>query len=129
MKYPCFYFFRLAHIPEVFAEVAAGTAGYVHFTLVLVMADGALPFVIVVYYDFPVKAAYVAVIALRIEFGILYVVVNVFDDVLNSRKIMAHIRYFHVGYSPARRNLLELTFERKFRSEERRVGKECTGAC
>ena len=79
------------------------------------MADGALPFVVVVYDNFAVKPAHVAVVAFSVEFGVLDIIVNEFDYVLYRRKVMTHIGYFDVGNGAARRNLLELAFEHEFR--------------
>ena len=55
-------FLGLADVPEVFAEVTARAARYVHFALVLVVADGAFPFVVVVYDNFAVEAAYLTIV-------------------------------------------------------------------
>ena len=57
-----FDFFGFAHVPEVFAQVAAGTAGYVHQVMVFVAAVRAFPFQIVVDDNFAVEAAHMAVV-------------------------------------------------------------------
>ncbi len=96
MQYTGLYFLRLAHVPEIFAEISAGTAGYVHFTLVFIVADGAFPLIIVVDNNFAVEAAHVTIVRLSVKFGILDIVVNEFDNVLYRGKVMAHIGNFHV---------------------------------
>ena len=71
MQYTGLYFLRLADVPEIFAEISAGTAGYVHFTLVFIVADGAFPLIIVVDNNFAVEAAHVTIVRLSVKFGIL----------------------------------------------------------
>lgn len=114
MQYSCLDFLSLTHVPEVLAEVAAGTACYVHFALVLIVADGALPFVVVVYDNFAVEAANVAVIRFGVEFGVLDIVVDKAHDVLHRSKVLAHIGNFDVRDCTARRNFLELAFKLEF---------------
>ena len=78
------------------------------------MADGAFPFVVVVYRYFAVEAANVAIIRLGVKLRILDIIVNVFYNVLHGGQVVAHIGYFDVGNSSARGNLLELAFKREF---------------
>ncbi len=104
-------FLGLAHVPEVFTKISASTAGNVHFALVLVVANGAFPFVVIVYYNFAVETANVAIVALGVEFGVLNVVVNKLHNIGKRGKVVAHIGNFNVRNCSARRNLLELAFE------------------
>ena len=62
MQYPGFDFFRLAYVPEIFSQISAGAAGHVHLGVVLVMALGAFPLVVIVDHDLPVIAADHAVV-------------------------------------------------------------------
>ena len=85
MQHSSLNFLGLPHVPEVLAQIPAGAARYVHFALVFVVANGALPFVVVVYYYFAVKAANVAIVRFRIKFRVLDIVVNKPYNVLDSR--------------------------------------------
>ena len=82
--------------------------------MILVVAVGALPLVVVVDDDLAVVAADVAVVALGVEFGVLDIVVDELDDLLHRLQIVLHVRDFDVGDAPARRNGLELRFELEF---------------
>ena len=114
MQHARLYLFRLADVPEVFAEISARAAGYVHLALVFVVADGAFPLVIVVDDNFAVESADLAIVGLGVEFGVLDVIVNKLDDVFESRKVVAHVGNFDVGYCAAGRNFLELAFKLEF---------------
>ena len=114
MEYSRFNFLGFAHVPEILAKVAASTAGYVHLSLILVVADGAFPFVVVVYYNFSVEAANVAIVRFGVKFGVLDIIVYKTHNVFHSRKVLAHIGNFDIRYCSARRNLLELAFESEF---------------
>ena len=71
----------LTHVPEIFAQISARAAGDVHLALVLVVADGALPLIVVVNYNFAVETAYMAVVGFGIEFCVLDIVVNKLNHV------------------------------------------------
>ena len=60
-----------------------------------------LPLVIVVDDNLSVIAAYVAVVALGIELGILYILIDILDYLAHSLEIMRHVGYLHVGNTSA----------------------------
>lgn len=62
MKYSGFNFLCLTDIPEVLSKVTAGTSGYIHFILILVAALRTFPFIVIIYNDFAIIAANVAVV-------------------------------------------------------------------
>ena len=96
MKHAGFYFLGLAYIPEVFAKVSAGTAGNIHSLLILVVASGTFPLIVIVNDYLSVKAADMAVVGFRVEFGILNIVVYKADNILKCFEIMAHIGDFNI---------------------------------
>ena len=98
-------------IPEIFAQVAAGPADNRQFVAVLVMAARAFPLVVIVEDDFAVKAAFVAVVELGIEFAVSNMVVNILDHGQDGRDIMRHIGDFGVADAAARRFVFEISFE------------------
>lgn len=104
----------LAEVPEIFAEITARAARHVHLFVIFVVAVGTFPLIVVVDDDLPVVAADVAIIALGIEFGILDVVVNISDDFFHGFEVVLHIGDLDVGNAAARRDGLELAFEREF---------------
>ena len=101
----------LAHVPEVLPQVAAGAPGDVHLGLVGVVAHGALPLEILVDLDLPVEAAALAVVALGVELGVLDVVVDEPDHVLEGLQVVAHVGDLHIGDTPAGGDPLELALE------------------
>ena len=101
----------LAHVPEVFTQVAAGTAGDVHLGLVLVVTGRALPLKVGVELDLAVVAAALAVVALGVELGVLDVVVDEADHILQGLQVVAHVGDLHIGDTAAGGNLLELALE------------------
>ena len=96
MQHPCFNFLCFAYIPEIFAQVTAGSAGYVHFCMVFVVASRTFPLVAFIDNNFPVKSANLAIVALGVELSVLNVVVNKPNYVLNGLGVMAHVGNFHI---------------------------------
>ena len=111
MQHPRFDLLGLAHVPIVFAQIAAGAAGDVHLGPVLVVADGALPLVVIVDDDLPVVAAHLTVVALGVELGILDVVIDKADHLFQRLQIVAHVGDLYIGDAPAGGDLLELGLE------------------
>ena len=79
--------------------------------MVLVVAGRALPLVVVVDNNLSVEAAYLAVVALGVELGVLDVVVDEADNLLQSLQVVAHVGNLHIGDAAAGGNLLELGLE------------------
>ena len=77
MKHSCLYLFGLAHVPEVLAQITAGSSGNIHLGVVLVVTLRTFPFVIIINCDFTVPAAYVAIIGFGVKFRILNIIVNI----------------------------------------------------
>jgi hypothetical protein len=71
MQHPVFNLFRLAHIPEVLAQVPAGAAGDIHLLAVFVAAIRALPNEIIIHRNLAIESAHMAVIAAGIELSVL----------------------------------------------------------
>ena len=105
--------FRLTHIPEILAKITACTSCNIHLRVILIAAVGALPLVVVVDDDLPVIAAHLAVVALGVEFGVLDVVIDEADDLLQGLQIVAHIGDLHIGDAAAGGDLLELALKGK----------------
>ena len=82
--------------------------------MVFVVAVGAFPLVVFIDDDLAVIAADVAVVAFGVEFGVLDVIVDEFDDLFHRLQIVLHIGDLDVGDAPARRDGLELRLEREF---------------
>jgi len=104
-------FFGLTDVPEVFAKVTAGTASYVHFSVIFVVASGTFPFAVSVDNDLSVKSADVTVVTLGVELSVLNVVVDKLNDFSKRGQIVSHIGDLNVGDSAAGGNSLELALE------------------
>ena len=115
MQNSFFNFLCSALIPELRADVSAGSAGNIHFILIGIAAIRAFPnqlaVVILAYFDLAVIPASLAVIALCIKLGVHYIIVNKLHNRNNRVDIVLQIRYFHVADRAARGKLLELGFE------------------
>ena len=72
-------FLRPPFVPEIFTQIAAGTADDGQFVAVFIMAARTFPFIIIVEDDFTVKATFMAVIELGIKFAVRDVVVDILD--------------------------------------------------
>ena len=96
MKYSCFYFFGLADIPEVFAEVTACSSGNIHLVVVLVMALRAFPLKIIVNNNLSVVTTYLAIVRFGIKFGVLYIIIYVLDHFFKCREIMSEVRNLNI---------------------------------
>ena len=108
---------RAALVPELGADVAAGTAGDVELRLVGVAALRALPdelaALVLDDLDLAVEAAHLAVVALGVELGVHDVVVDELHDREDRRQVVLHVRHLDVGDRASGRELLELRLERE----------------
>lgn len=111
VQYPCLYFFGLADIPEVFAEISACAACNAHLCAVGVSTARALPLILVIYYYLSVKATARAVIALGVKLCILNIVIDKLDNLGKCGKIICNIGYLDIAYSSAAGYFLELRLE------------------
>ena len=111
VQHPGLDLFGLAHVPEILAQIAASAARDVHLRVILIAAVGALPLVVVVDDDLPVIAAHLAVVALGVELGVLDVVVDEADDLLQRFQVVAHIGDLHIGDTAAGGDFLELALK------------------
>ena len=108
------YLLRSALIPELGPDIAAGTSCDVHHRLVPVMTLWTLPdeLSVVVYYLYlAVVAAHLAIVALGVQLGIHYIIVDKSDDLQYGRDIVLHIRHLDVADSAARGKMLEFRLE------------------
>src|SRR5574344_521985 len=112
MQYTLFDFLRAPLIPVLCADVAACSARDIHCCLIAVAAVRTFPdefsVIISLYLNLARVAALLAEIALRIEFGIHDVVVDMSEQRHYRRKIVFHVRYFDIAHSASGRKLLEL---------------------
>ena len=113
MHYSSLNFLRLADVPEILAQITTGTTDNRHLGMVLVMADRAFPFVVVINGNFAVKAADMAVIRLGVEFSVLNIVIDEFNNLFQCFQIMAHVRNFYIRNCATGGNVLELAFKFK----------------
>ena len=116
MKHAFLYFLRSALVPELRADITAGTARDVEFALIAIAAIRALPNEFTVVFDnlyLAVETALLAIVGLRIELGIHYVVVYEFHYAEHRFEIVLHIGHFDVRYRAAGRQRLELALYRK----------------
>ena len=100
-----------ALVPELGADVAAGTAGHIHLALVGVAALGALPDQLAVFLgdlDLTVPAADLTVVALGVQLGVDDVVVDELHYFQNGGDIVLHVGDFHVADGAAGGEVLEL---------------------
>ena len=108
-------FLCTALVPELGADVAAGSSCDAHLVLVAVAAVRAFPDEFAGFIfddaDFSVIAACHAVVALRVQFCVHDVFIDVLHDGQDCRDVRLHIRYFDVGNSAARGESLEVGFE------------------
>ena len=104
-------FLRPPFVPEIFTQIAAGTADDGQFVAVFIMAARTFPFVVVVEDDFTVKATFMAVIELGIEFAVRDVVVDVLDHGQDSRDIMGHVGDFSIADAAACRFIFKIGFK------------------
>ena len=111
MKHPVTDFLRSALIPELCADITAGTSCNVHFILIGVAAVRTSPNELALFLDnldFSVPTAFLTVVALCVKLCINNVVVNELHNRENSVDIVLHIGNFNVAYCTAGRKLLEL---------------------
>ena len=87
-------------IPELCADVSAGSARHVHLILIAVVAVGAFPNELAVFFhdsDLAVESAYLTVVALGVQLGIHDVVVDKLDDLQHSGQVVLHIGHFQIS--------------------------------
>ena len=92
-------FFGATLVPELGANVAAGTASNVELFLVAVAAMRALPNQLSVVFDdlnLAVEATFLAIVALGVQLCLHDVVVDVLHHTDNGLQVVLHIRHFHV---------------------------------
>ena len=115
MQYAVFDFLGTALIPELGADVAAGSSGDAHFVLVAIAAVRAFPDELAVFVfddlDLSIIAADHAVVALGIQLCVHDIFIDVLHDGENGRDIRLHVRDFDVGDRAARGELLEIGFK------------------
>lgn len=88
-------FFGATLVPELGANVAAGTTSNVKIFLVAVAAMRALPHQFAIIFhdlDLAVEATFLAVVALGVQFRVHDVVVNVLNHTNNGLQVVLHIR-------------------------------------
>ena len=115
MQNSFFNFLGSALIPELSADIAAGTAGNVHLALIGVAAGGALPdqlaALVLFDHDLTVVAAALAVVALGVELCIHDMIVDKLHNGNDRIQIVLHIRHFHIADSAAGGQRLEFGFQ------------------
>ena len=115
MQYAVFDFLGTALIPELGADVAAGSSGDAHFVLIAIAAVRAFPDELAIFVfddlDFSIIAADHAVVALGIQLCVHDIFIDVLHDGENGRDIRLHVRDFDVGDRAARGELLEIGFK------------------
>ena len=118
MQYPVCNFSCPSLVPILDTDITACAAGDIHGGLVCVAAVGALPdvFSVFVYdgFDFPVKSAFLAVIAFCVDFRIEGEIVNTILNGHDSLDVVLQIRHFHVTDGTARGQGLESRFKFQF---------------
>lgn len=103
-----------ALVPELGADVTAGTAGHVQLVLVTVVAVRALPHQLAVILhdlDLAVEAADLAVVALGVQLGVHDVLVDELHDPDDRSQIILHVGHFHIADGAARRQTLEVALK------------------
>ena len=112
MQNPILDLLSTSLVPELGADVAAGTAGDVHLGLVGVAALRADPDELAVRVfldlDLAVEAADLTVIRLRVEFGVHDVVIDELHDLQHGVEVLLHIRDLDIADRAAGGERLEL---------------------
>ena len=114
MKHSVLDLLGSALVPELGADVAAGTAGHIHLALILVAALGAGPdqlAVILFDGDLAVIAADLAEVRLGVQLGVHDVVIDELHQFQNGIDVVLHVGHFHIGNGAAGRKLLEISLE------------------
>ena len=125
MKHPLLDLLSSSLIPELGADVSAGTSGNVHLVLITVSALRALPYQLAVVLDdlyLAVVAAYLAVVALGVELGIHDIVIDKSDDLHYRRNVVEHIWHLNIADSSSGRKRLELGFKLQLCESVHRLG-------
>ena len=102
MQYAVFDFLGPTLIPELSPDVTAGTSGYIHLGLIVVMTIGTLPnqppsLFIFDDLDLSIPSTDLAVIALGIQLSIDDIIIDELHNLEHCRNIILHIRYFNVA--------------------------------
>ena len=105
-------------VPELGSDIATRSARYIHLFLIVVVAIWALPNKLMVFilYDLDLAciAAFLTIVALRVELGIHDIFINVMDQSEYRRNVVFHIWHLDVADRASWGKLLELRFERQF---------------
>ena len=80
-----------SYIPEILTKITTGTSCNVHLGVILIATLWALPLIVIIDDYLSVISAYMAIIRLGIELGILYVVVYKSYYFFKSLEIISHI--------------------------------------
>ena len=119
MQYSILDFLRSALSPVLCADVAAGASCDVHLRLIAIVAMRAFPNQLTRFVrnnlNFTVKAAFLTIVALGIEFRIHDIIIDKFHNGKHRRDIVLHVGNFHVADCTAGRKLLEFTFKLQLR--------------
>ena len=103
-----------ALVPELGADVAAGTAGHIHLALVGVAALRASPDQLAAFLhdlNFTVPAADLAVVTLGVQLGVDDIVIDELHHFQNGGDVVLHIGDFHIADGAAGGEVLELGLE------------------
>ena len=101
-------------VPELAADVAAGTAGNVHLVLIIIAAVGTDPLQLAVTlldFNLTVITAALAVVGLGVQLRLHDVVVDKLHQLQNRVDVLLHVGHLHIGNGAAGRKLLEIGFE------------------
>ena len=114
MQYAILYFLRATLVPELSANITAGTTGNIKFRLITITTMRAFPNQLAIVFDdgdLAVEAPDLAVVALCVEFCIHDVVVDIVQHLHNRFEVVLHIGNFDIADGATRRQWLELTFK------------------
>lgn len=107
-------FLGSALVPELASDIATCTPGDIHGPLVGVAAVGALPDQLAILFhnfNLAIPTAFLAIIALRIQFGVDDVVVYEPHYSQDRFDIVLHVGHFHITDGSAWRQELKLGFQ------------------
>ena len=116
MQHTLFNFLGPALIPELSADIAAGSAGDIHLVLIGIAALRTFPDELAVFLhnrNLAIIAADLAVVRFGIELCVDDVVIDEFHDLKHGIQIVLHVRNLDIGDGPAGGETLELSFKLK----------------